>query len=65
VYHDLNNSLSVIYGNTQLLSEMARADDLGAAFAEPLEDIEAARAELSDTLEEIDDMRRETKAGDS
>ena len=59
VYHDLNNSLSVISGNAQLLAEMARAEELGAVFTEPLEDIEAARAEISEALSRLNDLRQE------
>lgn len=57
VYHDLNNSLAVISGNAQLLSELARAEDLGPAFTDPLEDVEAARADISDALERLDRLR--------
>ena len=59
VYHDLNNSLSVISGNAQLLSEMAQAEDLGVAFTEPLNDIEAARTEISEALTQLDRIRQE------
>ena len=60
VYHDLNNSLSVISGNAQLLAEMGRAEKMGPAFLEPLEDIEAARAEISKILRRLDRLRQET-----
>lgn len=59
VYHDLNNSLAVISGNAQLLSEMARTEGLGTSFTDPLEDVEAARMEISKALERLDRLRRE------
>jgi len=63
VCHDLNNSLSVVSGNAQLLAEMARVEDLGATFTEPLDDIEAARAEISDALERLEALRQDIDQG--
>jgi signal transduction histidine kinase len=57
VYHDLNNSLAVISGNAQLLTELARAEDLGPAFTDPLDDVEAARADISEALDRLDRLR--------
>lgn len=62
VYHDLNNSLSVISGNAQFLAEMARAEGLDPAFVEALGDIEAARAEISEAIAHLDDIRKTTEA---
>ena len=59
IYHDLNNALSVISGNTQLLSEQARAERMGAAFLEPLKDIEAAHTEIFEVLDRLDRLRQE------
>jgi len=57
VYHDLNNALAVVAGNAQLLAELARADDLGAAFTDPLDDIQTAYDDMSEALERLDDLR--------
>ncbi|PSQ99379.1 MAG: histidine kinase [Bacteroidetes bacterium QS_9_68_14] len=57
VCHDLNNSLAVISGNAQLLAELARAEDLGPAFTDPLDDVEAARADISDALDRLNRLR--------
>ena len=65
VYHDLNNSLAVISGNAQLLAELARAEDLGPAFTDPLEDVEAARSDISDALERLDRLRAKTDRQES
>ena len=61
VYHDLNNALAVVAGNAQLLAELARADDLGAAFTDPLDDIQTAYDDMSEALERLDDLRGEVR----
>lgn len=58
VYHDVNNTLSIISGNAQLLKELARAQEMGEPFVEPLEDIQTARAEISEALDRLDRVRQ-------
>lgn len=52
--HDINNPLSIISGNAQLLAELARAMDLGDEFLEPIRDIQDASERISNSLEELD-----------
>lgn len=58
VVHAANNPLTVIAGNAQLLIELARAGGLDAAFARPLEDIEAAGQQLADALARLASVRQ-------
>lgn len=58
VVHDLNNPLSIIAGNAQLLAEIAKARDLGDEVYEPLQDIERAVEQMSAQLERLSDLSR-------
>lgn len=51
VHHDLNNPLSIVSGNTQLLRELASALDVEEEFRGPLDDLEAAVDKLTDSAD--------------
>lgn len=57
VNHDLNNPLSIISGNAQLLIELARALDLDNDLVQPLKDIEEASGRVSTILRRLVDLR--------
>ncbi len=57
VNHDLNNPLSIISGNAQLLAELARAFDLDGDFVQPIQDIEEASGRVSAILRRLVDLR--------
>jgi len=53
IHHDLNNSLSVILGNAELLSELSKAlglqDDLGG----PIDDLSVAVDRLTENVDRL------------
>jgi len=53
VHHDLNNPLSIIAGNAQLLMELAKVMDLGDDIMLPLQDIDEAGARMADSLQKL------------
>jgi len=53
IHHDLNNPLSIVSGNLQLLKELSKALDVEENFEGPLKDIAAALEQLSDTTEQL------------
>ena len=55
--HDINNPLSIIIGNAQLLVELARAMDLGDDIIQPAQDILDAGQRISGSLEELDEIK--------
>ena len=55
--HDINNPLSIIMGNAQLLAELAQAMNLGDDILQPAKDILDAGQRISDSLEELDDLK--------
>lgn len=57
VNHDLNNPLSIISGNAQLLVELARAYDLDGDLMQPIQDIEEASARVAGILRRLIDLR--------
>lgn len=59
VAHAINNPLTVITGNAQLLREMARTADLDPMVAKPIEDIEVAAQQLSGALERLAALRQQ------
>ena len=61
IKHDINNPVSVISGNAQLLMELARADELDD-YMESLRDIDEAAAQISGLLEHIDTLRARLEA---
>ncbi|CAN5768039.1 hypothetical protein BH23ACT11_BH23ACT11_16890 [soil metagenome] len=50
VTHDLNNPLTVIAGNAQLLAELITALNLPEDLRKPVRDIEEASLELANSL---------------
>ncbi len=59
VCHNVNNPLSVIAGNAQLLLELARAMDLGEEFTEPIQDIERAGHRIEGLLQRLEPAERQ------
>lgn len=58
VKHEINNPLSIISGNAQLLVELARALDLGDDIAQPARDIEEASQRIAASLEKLGDLKQ-------
>lgn len=58
VTHDINNPLSIISGNAQLITELAQAMDLGEDFLQPAQDIQDASQRIADSLDELDQIRK-------
>ena len=53
LHHDLNNPLSIVSGNTQLLRELAGALGVEEEFAGPLDDLEAAVDKLAESADDL------------
>jgi len=53
VHHDLNNPLSIIAGNAQLLMELAKVMDLGDDILLPLQDIDEAGTKMAESLHKL------------
>lgn len=51
VHHDLNNPLSIVSGNAQLLRELAKALGVEEEFHGPLDDLEEAVEKLADAAD--------------
>ena len=62
VAHAINNPLTVIAGNAQLLGELARMGELDDTLARPIEDIEAAAQQLSAALGRLTVLRQRIAA---
>ncbi|NBB99413.1 MAG: response regulator [Bacteroidetes bacterium] len=58
VKHEINNPLSIISGNAQLLVELARALDLGEDVAQPARDIEEASQRIAASLDKLGDLKQ-------
>jgi len=58
VHHDLNNPLSIVSGNAQLLRELAKALGVEEDFHGPLEDLEAAVEKLTESADGLILVRR-------
>lgn len=56
VTHDINNPLSIISGNAQLLLELARVLDLDPDVAKPIRDIEEASQRLADMVSRLNSL---------
>jgi DNA-binding NtrC family response regulator len=54
VHHQMNNPLSIISGNAQLLMELGRMLDLDQDVIQPIQDIEEATVRLAGLLHEFD-----------
>ncbi len=53
IHHDLNNPLSIISGNVQLLQELSTVLDVTEDFDAPLKDVTAAVEQLTGTADEL------------
>lgn len=62
VSHDINNPLSIISGNAQLLLELANSLDLDEEFAQPVRDIEEASLRASGMLRSLTDLAQRLRA---
>lgn len=58
VHHDLNNPLSIVSGNAQLLRELSKALGVEEEFHGPLDDLEAAVDKLSESADGLILVRR-------
>ena len=65
VTHDINNPLSIIVGNAQLLLELARSIDLDDDLLKPIEDIEEASQRLSGMVDRLNRVNDEARAHSS
>ncbi len=57
VTHDINNPLTVIAGNAQLLMELIRALELSEELEKPLRDIQDASLQLAASLHALNDLK--------
>jgi nitrogen-specific signal transduction histidine kinase len=60
VTHDINNPLSIISGNAQLLLELSRALDLDPDVAKPIRDIEEASQRLASMVQRLNALNEAT-----
>ena len=57
VTHAVNNPLSIISGNAQLLRVLAQSEGLGDDFVQPIHDIEEASDRLSQLMGRLTELR--------
>jgi signal transduction histidine kinase len=57
IHHDINNPLSIISGNVQLIQELSRALEVQEEFSGPLEDIHTAVDQLTDSIDRLMTVR--------
>lgn len=53
IHHDLNNPLSIVSGNVQLLDELSKALQVGDEFEVPIQDVMVAVEQLTEITEEL------------
>ncbi len=53
IHHDLNNPLSIVSGNVQLLDELSKALQVGDEFEVPIQDVMVAVEQLTGITEEL------------
>ncbi len=53
VHHELNNPLSIICGNAELLITLAQLMELGDDIIQPLKDIELAGQQMADSMHKL------------
>lgn len=58
VHHDLNNPLSIVSGNAQLIRELAKALRVEEEFIGPLDDLEAAVERMTESADALIPIRR-------
>ena len=57
IYHDINNPISIVVGNAELLLEMAQSSGLGPEFVDPLVDIGKAAQDISAQVERMIELK--------
>lgn len=57
IYHDINNPISIVVGNAELLMEMAVSAGLGPDFIDPLADIGKASEQISEHVERLMELK--------
>ena len=57
IYHDINNPISIVAGNVELLQEMARSAGLGSEFEDPLGDVQRAVGQIVSQVERLVELR--------
>ena len=65
VNHDLNNPLSIISGNAQLLAELSRVMDLDKDLCSAIQDIEEASSRVQGILRRLLDLRDQLPMDDA
>jgi len=58
IHHDVNNPVTVLSGNTELIRELAKAIGVENDFKGPLEDMEAALDDLSERIDKLMIVRK-------
>ena len=53
IHHDLNNPLSVISGNAELLGELSRALGVGDELGGPIDDLSTAVDQLTENVDRL------------
>ncbi len=53
IHHDINNPLSIVSGNIQLLQELSKALAVNEDFSGPLNDIEQSVDQLTASIDEL------------
>lgn len=53
IHHDMNNPLSIVSGNIQLLQELSQALTVNDDFSGPLHDIEQSVDQLAASIDEL------------
>ena len=57
LHHDINNPISIVAGNAELLLEMAKSAGLGPDFIDPLTDIRRASEQLAVHAERLIELK--------
>ncbi|MCZ6704849.1 MAG: histidine kinase [Bacteroidetes bacterium] len=53
IHHDLNNPLSIVSGNVQILDELSKALQVGDEFEVPIQDVMVAVEQLTEITKEL------------
>lgn len=62
VVHDVNNPLTIIAGNAQLLGELSRMMELDPDLAKPISDIEEASQQLAERMAQLAELKESVLA---
>lgn len=57
IYHEINNPLSIISGNAQLLIELGNASDMEDDLLQPIRDIEEASRRIGQILQDLSHLK--------